>query len=401
MADYQKRCPCHSQEPEIIRLMAKKSFIVRFSGISEPGKDTRAVGRKTFIYFNLGTNEVEQITSHPRTERDPMWIGGKIYFASDRDGKLNLYAYTISDKTITQLTHNTEWDVRWPSADEQGRIVYEQDGQLHIFDTQTNEDKKLAIYVPDDGLAKRPSHIKVSKNIEDYSISPDAKTALFVARGDIFTVPVENGVTRNLTHSSNAHDKWARWSPDGKQIVFISDMSGEEELYLMKPDGTSKPEQLTQNGTAMRYNPEWSADGEFISFSDKDGKLYLMNMSNRNIRQIADEPEGQLRDYTWSPKGTFLAYSMSEKNGMKSIYVYDVQSNKNHRVSNNSFNQFNPSWDPEGKYLFYLSDREFAPQIGSIEWNYVTDRETNVYAVALRRDVPNLFPPEGVEVGST
>ena len=219
-----------------------------------------------------------------------------------------------------------------------------------------------------------------------------------MARGDVFTAPIEKGPTRNLTQSSGAHDKWARWSPDGRRIAFISDRDGEEEVYLVDQDGSGEPEQLTDGGSAMRYAPEWSPDGKRLAFSDKDGKLYVLELASRRVDEIADDPWGQIRDYVWSPQGGHLAFSLANDNGFGSIAVWSVGDGELRRVTDDLFNDFNPAWDPAGDFLYYLSDREYAPQISSIEWNFATDRETYVYALALRADVEHPFPVESDEV---
>src|SRR5712692_1520427 len=228
--------------------------------------------------FDLLSHKARQLTTGPRAERDPMWVGHTVYYNSDRDGTFNLYARDVESGTTTQLTHSTTWDVRWPSADEAGRIVYEQDGELQLLDTRTGVSKRIEIMVPDDGVASRPSRVSAANLIEDFDLSPKGERALFVARGDVFTAPVENGPTRNLTNSSKAHDKHASWSPDGSKIAFISDLSGEEEIYVTPQDGSAKPERLTTGGQAMRYAPVWAPNGRRLAFSDKDGKLYVLTL---------------------------------------------------------------------------------------------------------------------------
>ncbi|HEY5074345.1 MAG TPA: hypothetical protein VII34_06565, partial [Pyrinomonadaceae bacterium] len=182
-------------------------------------------GQANVLYiFDLKTSDTKRITEGPRPTRDPMWMGDTIYFNSDRDGHFNIYSYDVSSGKTAQVTRSKQWDVRWPSSDHEGRIVYEMNGELQILDAKSGKTTPISITVPDDGLARRPSRISAANNIESYDLSPKGERALFSARGDIFTAPIEKGPTRNLTHSSGAHDKWPSWSPDGSQIAFISDL---------------------------------------------------------------------------------------------------------------------------------------------------------------------------------
>jgi tricorn protease len=357
-------------------------------------------GEANVLYiYDLKTNDAKRITEGPRATRDPIWIGDTIYFNSDRDGHFNLYSYRVSSGKTTQVTHSKQWDVRWPSSDHEGRIVYEMSGELQILDAKSGKTTPISITVPDDGLARRPSRVSAANNIESYDLSPKGERALFSARGDIFTAPIEKGPTRNLTHSSGAHDKWPAWSPDGSQIAFISDMSGEEELYVVPQDGSKPAQQMTSGGSAMRYQPEWSADGKRIAFGDKDGKIWIVTLADRKMIEIVDSPRGQIRDYVWSPRGNYLAFSMPvNANGTTSVYVWSAADNKVRRVTEGVFNSANPVWDPQGSYLYFVSNREFAPQISNIEFNYATNRDSYIYAMALRKDVKHPFPPESDEV---
>jgi tricorn protease len=350
--------------------------------------------------FNLATHDATNITNNPFSDRDPMWIGDRIYFASDRSGTLNLYSVKPDGTDLVQLTSSTTWDVRWPSADEAGRIVYEMDGELHVFDTRTRTDAKLDIFVPDDGLAARPQHRAVSRFIEDYALAPKGARALFVARGDVFTAPIEHGPTRNLTHSSRAHDKAARWSPDGRKIAFISDMSGEEELYLVDQDGSGEPERLTTNGDMMRYPPVWSPDGKRLAFSDKSGRLWDLDVATKHLTLVARDSSGNLGDQSWSPDSRWLAFSMNHVSGFSSIYIWRVGEAAPHPVTDALSNAYEPVFDPDGKYLFFLSDREYAPQISTLEFDFAANRTTGIFALALRQDVPPPFPPQSDEVTS-
>ncbi len=348
--------------------------------------------------YDLASASATQITNNPRADRDPMWIGDKIYFTSDRDGTNNLYVYETGSKQTRQLTNSKTWDVRWPSSDNQSLIAYELDGELHIYDTRKSQDKPISITVPDDGLAKRPSRVSAANLIEGFDLSPKGERAVLVARGDIFSVPIEKGPTRNLTESSNAHDKWGRWSPDGRKIAFVSDRSGEDEIYLINQDGSGKPEQLTSNGTCMRYAPEWAPDGKRLAFSDKDGKLFILTLDDKKLSEIADEKRGQLRDYTWSDDGGHLAFTMTNPAFARAVYVWSVADGQVRRVTDDFFNHYSPAWDPDGNYLYFLSDREYAPLIGSNEFNYALTRQGSIFALTLRKDVKHPFPAESDEV---
>ena len=351
--------------------------------------------------FDRETHVVERVTTHRRADRDPMWIGNAIYFTSDRDGTLNLYSYDLASRETTQLTDSDTWDVRWPGDDGADRIVYELNGELQIYSIGDGTSQAISITVPDDGLAMRPARVSAADLIEDAELSPQGERALFVARGDVFTAPIENGPTRNLTRSSSAHDKWARWSPDGRRIAYVSDATGEDEIWLVAQDGSGEPEQLTSGGQAMLYAPEWSPTGEHLAYGDKDGRLRVIDVETKEIVEVADEARGPLRDYVWSPRGGYLAFSMTDPTEFSSIWVWSLADRALHRITDELFHEWNPAWDPDGDYLYYLSDRQFAPQLGSFEWNYLVDRETGIYALALRKDVEHPLPPESDEVEVT
>jgi tricorn protease len=359
-------------------------------------------GQANVLYiFDLKTHDARRISEGPRAARDPMWIGNTIYFNSDRDGHFNLYAYDTTGGKSTQVTFNKTWDVRWPSSDHQNRVIYELDGELQVLDTRTGKSAPVSISVPDDGLSMRPSRVSAAGNIESVALSQKGERVLFTARGDIFSAPVEKGPTRNLTHSPGVHDKWGRWSPDGSRVAFISDKSGEDEVYVVPQDGSRPPEQLTDGGKAMRYAPEWAPDGKRIAFGDKDGNVSVLTLADRKLVQVAHSTRGQVRDYEWSPGGNYLAFSMGGDNGFSAIYIWSATDGRLHQVTDIMFNAFNPTWDPEGNYLYYLSTREYAPLISQVEFNYATNRSTGVFVMALRKDVKHPFPQESDEVTIT
>jgi len=348
--------------------------------------------------FDTETHAAKLISEGERASRDPMWIGKEIYYDSDRDGHFNFYAYDTASGKTRQITKYTLWDVRWPSTDRQNRIVYELDGELHILDVKTGKSEHVNVRVPDDGVNRRPSYVSAANLIEQVELSPKGKRVLFAARGDIFSAPVEKGPTRNLTHSPGAHDKWPAWSPDGSKVAFLSDASGEEEIYVVAQDGSAPPEKITSGGQAFRYDPKWSPENERIAFSDKDGRLWLVSVKDHATQEIAHSTEGEIRDYAWSPGGGYLAFSINDDKGLSSLYIWSMKDSKLHRVTSGLFNDESPAWHPGGDYLYFISHHEFHPQISQIEFDFATNRARGIFVMALRKDVKNPFPPESDEV---
>ena len=356
-------------------------------------------GQANELYiFDTETHAAKRITEGPRASRDPMWIGKDIYFTSDRDGHFNIYSYNTENGKTVQITRNTVWDVRWPSSDRQKRIVYELDGELQVLDVANGKSTPIKVNVPDDGINRRSSYVSAANLIEQYELSPKGERVLFSARGDIFSAPVEKGPTRNLTHSPAAHDKWPVWSPDGTKVAFISDASGEEEIWLVAQDGLSPAEKITTGGHAFRYNPNWSPDGKRIAFSDKDNRIWIVTVADKKLEEVAHSKDGGGHDYQWSPGGTYLAFSMDDPNSFSALYIWSLADGKLHRITSGRFDENSPVWDPNGDYLCYFANHEFHPQISQIEFNFATNRSRGIFVLALRKDVKNPFPAESDEV---
>ncbi|HEY2676517.1 MAG TPA: S41 family peptidase [Steroidobacteraceae bacterium] len=349
-------------------------------------------GQANVLYlFGLTDSSVKQITHGTRADRDPMWIGGAVYFNSDRSGTFNLYRYDIASQQIEQITHYQDWDVRWPSADGLGQIIYELDGELHVYETRGGQDRALSILVPADITTRRPQQVNAADNIESTAISPGGERVAVVARGDVFSVPVEFGATRNLTHSSNAHEREAAWSHDGKRLAYVSDISGEEEIYVQSQDGNSPAVAVTQNSSTRYLAPAWSADDKRIAFADSANHLYVVDVAARKRSVVAHDPVNLNLDHRWSPDGQYLAYSLNEDNSFSGIFVWSAADGKSHRVTPQLFNAQSPAWAPNGELLYFLSQREYQPIVGTIEFNFATDRQTGIFAVTLRKGIKNPF----------
>jgi tricorn protease len=349
--------------------------------------------------FDLEKPALTRVTDDPRTDRDPMWIGSAVYFNSDRSGVFNLYRYDLETRQTTAITHHTDWDVRWPSADADGQIIYELDGVLHIYDTRNNQDRTLDIDVPTDDTTGRAQTVNAADNIEGLAISPVGGRVAVVARGDVFTIPLEHGVTRNLTHTSNAHEREASWSADGRRLAYVSDASGEEELYVQAQDGAAPPQPLTSGPGSRYYAPRWSGDGKRIAIADQTGRLYVVDLDTRRRIEVARDPFDLALDYQWSPDGRFLGYTLNESNSFSSVYIWSAADGVSRRVTPELFNAESPSWAPDGELLYFLSAREYAPLISALEFEFATDRQIGIFAVALRKGVKNPFGVRNDEPG--
>ncbi len=349
--------------------------------------------------FDLESGSARQITDHPRTDRDPMWLEDAIYFVSDRDDTLNLYRYDLDSEEVTQVTSHTDWDVRWPSSDGERRIVYEHGGRLRVLDVVSGEDRAVSVRVSTDAVPRRAARIDVADTLQDAAPAPDGKRVAIIARGELFSAPAEHGATRNLTRDSGSHAREAAWSPNGRHVAYISDATGEEELYVVDQAG-GEPRQLTRDGNIRYYHPVWSPDSERIAFSDASGRVHVVAADGSGRREVARDGIELARDYTWSPDGQWLALSLSQPNQFRAVHLWSRDSGELHRVTPELFHEHSPAWHPDGRHLYLLGMREYQPQISNIEWDYAGNRNTAIYALALTRDAGNPFPPRSDEVGA-
>ncbi|HLI19195.1 MAG TPA: S41 family peptidase [Rhodanobacteraceae bacterium] len=351
--------------------------------------------------YDFASKSAKNITNDPNTDRDPVWIGKDIYFLSDRGPHLNLYRYDTGDGKTTQLTDYESDDARWASGDQSGQIVYEVTGALHIYDTRDNKDRALEIQVPSDLVASRASERSVKDYIEDFALSANGKRAVFTARGDIFSVPLEHGITLDLTHTPGVHEREVSWSPDGRRVAYISDESGEEEVWVRNADGTN-PVMLTKGVIGRLYNPRWSPDGRHLAFVDSSNRIHVVGTSANAADQVIAQDSGvSNRDYAWSPGGHYLAYSLTDKDTLQPrLYVYDLAAGKATELGREYFDADSPAFSPDGKCLYFLADREWSPQMSGVELDYATNRSAEILAYALRKDVKNPFAPRNDSASS-
>jgi tricorn protease len=377
----------------------KKLFYNRIFRDFRTWKRYRGGMTQNLWIYDLTANKLEKITENDNTSRDPMWIGDTLYFNSDRDRTFNLFSSDTSGKNVKKLTQFTDFDVRWASAGP-GGIVFENGGYIYLYDIASGKNAKVSIQVPSERRAVRAEFKKVNDLIEDASLSPEGKRIVFTARGDLFSVPAEKGNTRILAASSNSHERDAAWSPDGKWIAYVSDQTGEDEIWRVPQDGKGPQERLTTDGHCRLFGPAWSPDSKKIAFADKDLKVYVLDVATKKITQADQAKYGEVTGYKWSPDSRWLTYHKTDFQGFHQVFLYSLDSGKVTRVTSEMNESYSPVFDPEGKYLYFLSDRDLNAQLGAFDLSYLYNNLTKAYAVTLRKDLPSLFAPESDEVGS-
>ncbi len=351
--------------------------------------------------YDFAAKTVTNITNNPALDIIPMWSGDRIYFLSDRDEakRMNLYVYELSSKATRKLTSFTEFDIKFPSLGPK-HIVFENGGYLYTFDLASEQTVRVPVVIADDMVSGRGKVVKVDRRVTNYEIGPDGQRALFGARGDIFTVPAKHGNTRNLTMTPGIHERSSKWSPDGRTIAFISDRSGTEEIWLMNQDGTGEPSQLTTGGDTYKYEIRWSPDGSKILWNDKMLRLSFVDVASKAVTVADTDKDGEIVQFAWSPDSRWIAYGRFEAEGSNRIYLYSLDSKKTLPVTDTWYNSGDPSFSRDGKYLFFVSDRDFSPVYSQTEWNHAYLAMSRVYFLTLAKDTKSPFEPKSDEVAA-
>jgi tricorn protease len=349
--------------------------------------------------YDFATKKIENVTSNPALDLIPMWSGDKIYFVSDRDTthRINLYVYDLKTKETRKLTEFTEFDIKFPSLGDQA-IVFENGGFIYKFDLATEKAEKVPVMINEDLVGGRTAFVKVGDNVTNYEIAPDGKRALLGARGEIFTVPAKNGPTRNLTATPGVHERNSKWSPDGKWISYVSDATGEDEIYIMPQDGSGEPVQLTKKSDTYKYQPYWSPDSKKLLWADKKLRLRYIDIDTKAITEVSQAKIWEYDEYTWSPDSKWIAYTQPEVEGMNKVYLYSLATAVSTPVTDEWFNSGTPTFSSDGKYLFFVSDRDFNPTYGQTEFNHIYRDMSRIYLVTLTKSTESPFRPKSDEV---
>ena len=382
--------------------------------------------------FNINTKESRMATDWEGTDTLPMWVpggdGAAFYYISDQgpEHRLNIWKYTLADGRREQITTYANDDVKWPSIgpgdNGQGEIVFQLGSELRLFNLGTRQDRVVKVTIPGDRPTVRTRIVDAARNISSASISPAGKRVAIEARGDIWSAPAKEGVTRNLSRTDGVFERGPAWSSDGRWIAYFSDQDGEYDLWIRpadvrtpaKPDAAKAPEKdegeevvdehawlrspprrLTDLGPGFRMGIVWSPDAKHVTYTDNGGRIYLTNIESGDTRTIDANPWGNPVGVSWSHNSAWITYAVSEDNPLSSngvVYLYNVASGEKHALTSPMFSSGSPAFDRKGEFLYFTSNRIInAPMYSDIDSTFIYTGTQALYMVPLRSDVKNPF----------
>jgi tricorn protease len=336
--------------------------------------------------------DFKEVARTQGAEAFPMWSGGRIFFLSDQGGTGNLWSMKPDGGDVKRETHETTWDVRWPAVAPDGRIVFSLGGDLHVYEPATGKDRKLEVDVPSERRLARVRYPSAEKSMTSFELSPDGDRLAVVTRGEIMSVAIKNGVTLPITRGSAARERGAAFSGDGKSLIYITDAPGEEELRVIDAWGRGQPRVLVPAGkTGWHFPPVASPDGKWIAYADQSQNLYVVPAAGGAPRTVDHSAQAEINEYAFSPDGRYLAYSLPLPTDYTVVKIFDTQTGKSVSITGATTNDGTPAWDPEGRYLYFLSDRAANPVMDHRDAENVEIRTTRPVLIVLQKDGKNPF----------
>lgn len=349
---------------------------------------------------NLADSSVEKVPRDNSNDYNPMWIGSKVYFLSDRNGPVTLFSYDPRSKQVKEEVKNTGLDFKSAGAGPDG-IVIERFGELILFDLKTGKTNSVSVRIAGDLPEVRERLVDVSKRLSSAHLSPNAARAVFEARGEIITVPAEKGGVRNLTNSPRVMERYPAWSPDGKTIAYFSDEFGEYELRLAPQNGLGVATRIPMPEPGFYRSPRWSPDSKKIAFTDSHMRIWYVDVESKKTVQVGKErfwnPFGDAYSPSWSPDSKWLTYAVRLSNYLGAVYAYSLESGKSSQITDGMSDAQHPAFDKDGKYLYFTASTDSGPSLQPDVGSFSRPLSRSVYLVVLAKDQPSPFAPESDE----
>ena len=365
------------------------------------------LAQQVFTY-DFNTRELKQLTDWSGTNTSPMWYGNRIYYLSDQDAnrRANIWVIDLNSKQTREVTHFTDYDIDFPALGGDA-IAFQQGGKLYRLGLPDEHLEEVHLSIPDDGQRSRARVADVKNEIRamdpagqvDYALAPNGKRTLFSARGDIFSVPTENGATRNLTGTPGADEDHPAWSPDGRTIAYSTDSGGTQQIAVRPAEGGPQ-KILTSFTEGYFYGPIFSPDGKSLAFSDGSHRLWTVGVDGGKPKQVAQDKLSEIHDQAFSPDGRWLAFSMSAVGRRRDLVLYEIATDKLTRLGDGSGIDLNPIWSPDGKYLYFVSSRHENPVASDVEFDFAILKSAGIYAIPLARDTASPVAPKSDEASS-
>ena len=370
-----------------------------------PFKRYRGGMTSDIIIYDFTTNSTERITTDEANDGKPTWLGDRVYFLSDRDEnmRLNIWVYDTKTKQKSQITSYTDFDISFLSAGP-GELIYEMGGDLFLMDINSMNSEKVDVSVISDLSLEMPTSKDVSKRIFNMTASPGGKRVVFEARGELFNVPVKDGYTINLTRSSGAFDQSPAWSPDGKYIAYWSDKSGEYEIYLQDSESKEEPKKLTNRGKGFGYSLFWSPNSKYIAFIDEKNDISIIDIVSGDITVAGNYNwnlgHGSRSGFpvSWSHDSKWIAFTQGLDNANSAVFVFSLDNKKLNQVTSGYYDDSYPVFSADGKYLFYLTNRNLQAAYSDLDGTWIYPNSTLIASIGLTKDTPSLLEVENDKV---
>lgn len=333
--------------------------------------------------YDLSNNSYSELPSGRENSYTPMWIGNSIYYVSDKEkDTINLYRYDLGSKQAKRLTDFEGGDIKWPSTDGK-TIVFERDGYLYSYDVSTDHLEKENPRVLSDDVMARPTLKKLAGNISYVTLSPSGNRIAVETRGELFSVPVKTGDTRDFTNTPTVRERYPEWSPDGQTIAYASDAGGTWQIYT-QPQMGGAATKLTELPSTSVMGLNWSPDSKKIAFTTRDYRLRLLDVSSKQVTEIDRDDLGWIQAFDWSPDSKWVAYIKTGKNFFGAVHLYDVVNKKATQITEGLFRDDSLSFDTSGKYLYVVSGREVDPNSSGDDLDFTTAAlRQRVYMIVL------------------